>query len=238
MAFETNDAFAETFTEIGKAAPPRYLGIRFDMSGRFLPTPGNTVVSHVVAGSRTQAALERVRQALIDLPHGDRFAYTPVSSHHMTVFQGTIEGRRQRHFWPEDLPADASIDDTTRLFLQRLEDFPRAQPFRMKLASITPLGLVLTGATEQDERAVRKLRDELTVPFGYRHPDHDSYRFHITLAYPKVWLPAGAEETYLPALERLRDSFAEEVETIELGAPAFCVFEDMTEFRPLKYLSR
>lgn len=210
MAFETNDAFAETFTEIGKAAPPRYLGIRFDMSGRFLPTPGNTVVSHVVPGSRTQAALERIRQALSHLPHGDRFAYTPVSSYHMTVFQGTIEGRRQHGYWPNGVSAEAPIEETTRFFLERLEDFPPAPPFRMTLTAVTPLGVVLTGATAEDERVVRKLRDELTVPFDYRHPDHDSYRFHITLAYPKVWLPVGAEETYLPALERLRDAFAEE----------------------------
>lgn len=238
MAFETNDAFAETFTETGKAAPPRYLGIRFDMSGRFLPTPGNTVVSHVVAGSPTQAALERVRQALIDLPHGDRFAYTPVSSYHMTVFQGTVEGRRQRGFWPEGVSADAPIEETTRFFLERLEGFPPAPPFRMRPVAVTPLGLILTGATDEDERVLRRLRDELTVPFGYRHPDHDSYRFHITLAYPKTWLPAGAEEAYLPALVRLTDSLIEEVEIIELDAPAFCVFLDMTEFRPLKFLAR
>lgn len=236
MAFETNDAFAETFTEVGKAAPPRYLGIRFDMSGTFLPTPGNTVVSHVVAGSRTQAALARVRQALMDLPHGDRFAYTPVSSHHMTVFQGVVEGRRQRGFWPEDIPADAPIKETTRFFLERLEGFPPVPAFRMTLAAITPLGLVLAGATAEDERVLRELRDQLTVPFGYRHPDHDSYRFHITLAYPKAWLPAGAEQTYLPALAKLQAALAEEVDTIELGAPAFCAFPDMTEFRPLKFL--
>lgn len=236
MAYETNDAFAENFTETGKVAPPRYLDIRFDMSGKFLPTPGNTVVCHVVEGSRTQAALERVRQALIELPCGDHFAYTPVSSHHMTVFQGTIEGRRQRGFWPEGVSSDAPVEETTRLFLERLGGFPPAPRFRMKVASVTPLGLVLNGASDDDERKVRRLRDELMIPFGYRHPDHDSYTFHITLAYPKIWLPAGAEEVYLPALAALKDRLAEEMEIVELGAPAFCEFSDMTEFRPLKFL--
>ena len=32
-------------------APPRHLGTRYDTEGRFLPEPGNTVVSHVTAGS-------------------------------------------------------------------------------------------------------------------------------------------------------------------------------------------
>lgn len=236
MAYETNDAFAENFTETGKVAPPRYLDIRFDMSGKFLPTPGNTVVCHVVEGSRTQATLERVRQALVDLPHGDRFAYTPLASHHMTVFQGTIEGRRQRDFWPEGLPSDAPVEETTRFFLERLDHFPPAPRFRMKVASVTPLGLVLIGASDDDERKARRLRDELTVPFDYRHPDHDSYTFHITLAYPKTWLPAGAEDVYLPALTALKDRVAGEIEVVELGAPAFCEFSDMTEFRPLRFL--
>ncbi|BCH23607.1 DUF1868 domain-containing protein [Mesorhizobium sp. L-8-3] len=237
MAYETNDAFAENFTEIGKDAPPRYLGIRFDATGTFLPTPGNTVVSHVVPGSRTEAALARVRQGLMDLPYGDRFAYTPVSSHHMTVFQGIIEGRRKPDYWPEGVALDAAVEQTTSLFLDRLSSFRRGDPFHMKVVSVTPLGLVLEGATERDEVTVRALRDDLVGPFGYRHPDHDSYTFHITMAYPKAWLPAGAEAAYLPALAALKDSLAQEIDMVELGAPAFCEFTDMTEFRPLKFLS-
>lgn len=237
MAYETNDAFAEHFTEIGKDAPPRYLGIRFDAAGRFLPTPGNTVVSHVVPGSRTQEALRRVRQGLIDLPYGDCFAYTPVPSHHMTVFQGTIESRRKPEYWPEGMSLDAPVEEATALLLDRLEAFPAAEPFWMKVASVTPLGVVLTGATDKDERTVRTLRDDLARPFGYRHPDHDSYTFHVTLAYPKAWLPAGAEATYLPALEALTTALVDDIDVVELDAPAFCEFTDMTEFRRLRFLS-
>ncbi|MGO4831797.1 DUF1868 domain-containing protein, partial [Rhizobiaceae sp. 2RAB30] len=227
----------ENFTEIGKDAPPRHLGIRFDATGRFLPTPGNTIVSHIAQGSRTEAALARIRRDLMDLPFGDRFAYTPTSSYHMTVFQGVIEGRRKADYWPEDIPLDMAIEETTPLLLDRLSTLPQAEPFRMKIVSVTPLGLVLAGASERDETVVRALRDALVEPFGYRHPDHDSYTFHITMAYPMAWLPAGAEANYLPALAALKESLVEELDVIELGAPAFCEFTDMTEFRPLKFLS-
>nr|WP_144379521.1 DUF1868 domain-containing protein [Mesorhizobium amorphae] len=105
MAYERNDAFAETFTEIGRSGPPHYLNRRFDADGTFLPQPGNTIVSHVIDGSATQRALARVREALKALPYGDRFAYTPVSSLHMTVFQGTIEGRRKRPTGPRSSPS-------------------------------------------------------------------------------------------------------------------------------------
>jgi len=237
MAYDTNDFFAEHFTETGKSAPPRYLNVRFDANGNFLPMPGNTVVSHVMRGSKTEEALKRVRQALIDLPFGDRFAYTPVSSYHMTVFQGIIEDRRKPDYWPQGVALDMPVEETTTLFLQRLASLPPAPLFRMKLASVTPLGLVLTGAAPEDERTVRALRDVLMAPFGYRHPDHDDYTFHITIAYVKGWLPADATTTYLPALDEIGRAFADKVEIVDLGAPAFCEFPDMTEFRPLKFLS-
>lgn len=237
MVYETNDLFAHHFAATGKTTPPRYLNVRFDAEGRFLPMPGNTVVAHVVPGSKTEVALKRVRQALVDLPFGDRFAYTPVSSYHMTVFQGVIEDRRKPDYWPRGIALDAPLDETARLFLDRLAAMPPAPSFRMKIVSVTPLGLVLTGATPEDERCVRTLRDTLAALFGYRHPDHDDYVFHITLAYLKDWLPTDAGPAYLSGLAEIGRAFAAEIETLELAAPAFCEFPDMSEFRPLAFLS-
>ena len=237
MPYDRNDAFAENFTEIGKNEPPYYLNRRFDEAGAFLPQPGNTVVSHVVDGSVSQQVLMHVREALMALPYGDRFAYTPVSSLHMTVFQGTIEGRRKPAYWPRELAFEVPIDETTAFFLDRLKTFPAASAFRMRPIEVTPLGVVVTGATLKDEEIIRALRDRLTVPFGYSHPDHSSYTFHVTLAYLKAWLPAGAEATYLPALTELTRSLVAEIEVLELGAPAFCTFNDMTEFKPQHYLA-
>ena len=232
MAYETNDRFAQHFAETGKDAPPRYLGVRFDDGGTFLPQPGNTVVCHVVPDSRTAGALLAVRDALKTLPHGDRFAYTPPSSYHMTVFRGVIEGRREAGHWPADMPFDTPIEETTRHYRKRLAAFS-APPFRMRMVSVTPLGLVLTGATDADESTVRAIRDGLVAPFGYREPDHEDYTFHVTLAYVMGWLPAGAETVYLPALRRIADEFAAAVPVLELEAPALCSFDDMTEFRPV-----
>jgi hypothetical protein len=232
MAYETNDRFAQHFTDADKDAPPPYLGVRFDASGGFLPTPGNTVVCHVVPGSRTAAALLSVRAALKALPYGDRFAYTPPSSYHMTVFRGVIEGRREAGHWPADMPFETPIGETTRRYRERLAAFS-APPFCMRMVSVTPLGLVLTGATEADERTIRGIRDALVVPFGYREPDHDDYTFHVTLAYVKDWLPAGTEDAYLPALQSIAADFAAAVPVIELDAPALCSFDDMTEFKPV-----
>lgn len=228
--------FSEKFTATGKAAPPPHAGVRFDAAGRFLSTPGNTVVCHVVPGSATVRALLEVRDGLAALPWSDRLAWTPPESYHMTVFQGVIEGRRAPGYWPEAVALDSPIEAATRLYRERLEGFRNRNPFRMRSAGVTPLGLVVTGATPADEAAIRAMRDALAEPFGYRHPDHDDYVFHITLAYLKDWLPEDAGPTWLPALEALSAGFAARAPVIELEGPAFCVFDDMTAFRPLLML--
>ena len=87
--------------------PNPRLGSRFNAEGQFLPEHGNTVVAQVTAGSATEAALIDLRSALMALPHADHFAFTPIQSYHMTVFEGVIETRRARGYWPDDLPLDA-----------------------------------------------------------------------------------------------------------------------------------
>lgn len=237
MRYPRRETFATHFLEAGKDGPPFYLGRRFDAAGNFLFEPGNTVVSHVVPGSATEAAIGRVRARLEALPFAGRFAWTPAESWHMTVFQGTIEGRRAASYWPEGMNLGASIDETTRVLAARLEGFAPAEPFAVKLVEVTPLGLVVAGATRGDERTLRALRDRLAEAFGYRHPDHDDYTFHVTLAYVKEWLPAGAEETYLPALEAIGRDFAAEIPVLELAPPAFCTFRDMNLFSPVRVLA-
>ncbi len=236
MRYPTRETFATHFLDTGKDGPPFYLGRRFDEGGNFLHEPGNTVVSHVVPGSATDDALRRVRLRLEALPFADSFAWTPAESWHMTVFQGTIEGRRAAPFWPDAMALDAPIEETTRVLDARLEGFAQAEPFAVKLVEVTPLGLVVAGATPEDEQKLRALRDRLADVFGYRHPDHAAYIFHVTLAYVKEWLPAGAEETYLPALEAIGRDFAAEIAVLELAPPAFCSFRDMNLFTPLRVL--
>ncbi|MET3582495.1 hypothetical protein ABID19_005557 [Mesorhizobium robiniae] len=163
--------------------PPVHLGTRYDTSGNFLIEPGNTVVCHLASGSASEAAVIEVRERMRAMPDADRLAFTPISSLHMTLFQGIIEYRRRLAYWPEDVPLDTSIDDMTRLYLERLRAVEDHGAFKVRAVDIVPTGLTVAGASDEDERIMRAWRDALSVPFGYRHPDHDSYTFHITFAY-------------------------------------------------------
>jgi hypothetical protein len=230
-------AFLRPFSQSLNDAPLRHLGTRYDLEGTFLPEPGNTVVCHLVEGSATQAALTEARQAVMALPEaGERLAFTPLSSLHMTLFQGIIEYRRDWPFWPKDMPADASIDTMTAHYLQRLEGFAPGPAFRVRASAVTPNGVTCVPLEARDEAALRTWRDALAEAFGYRHPDHDDYVFHITFAYLRRRLSDAAILAWRDALPEILAGLQAKAPVLQLRAPAFCSFADMKHFEELRVL--
>lgn len=226
----------EAFAASNNPQPNCFVGVRLSRDGVFLAEAGNTVVCHVVPGSKTQVALAELRERLRGLPWGQRFAFTDLESLHMTLFQGVIETQREPQYWPHDLAVDTPIDTVTDYFADRLEDFSGPGPFAMRIAEVTPLGLMLTGATDADEATARAWRDGLVGPFDHRTPGHDAYTFHVTLAYIIDWLPDAMLSDYRQALAELTEEFQRRIPVLELGPPAFCTFSDMNSFPPVMTL--
>ncbi|MBZ7923676.1 DUF1868 domain-containing protein [Ensifer adhaerens] len=214
-------------------APPKHLGTRYGTDGCFLREPGNTVVSHVTAGSPSELAVLAVRDRLLAMPEAEQFAFTDPSSLHMTIFQGIIEYRRRLPYWPVDMPFDTSIDAMTEHYCARLKNFAPLQPFRARVTDVTPTGLALEGDSAADRAHLKAWRDAFAAVFGYRHPDHDNYAFHITFAYVIDWLDDAALPRWQEMLSDQLAYLRERVPVIELDPPAFCSFEDMNHFEEL-----
>jgi len=218
-------------------APPRHLGRRYDRNGTFLNEPGNTVVCHLVEGSPSRSTILDVRHRMGAMPDAGRLAFTPIDSLHMTLFQGILEDRRDPPFWPADIARDTPIAGMTDLYLERLTGFQAPGPFQVDVVDVLPTGLTVAGATEADRRVMKAWRDRLADTFGYRHPDHDGYVFHVTLAYVIDWLP----DDRLAAWQNLLDeslALLRRSPRLELRPPAFCSFEDMKHFKELRVLSQ
>jgi hypothetical protein len=225
-----------SFFEGANPTPPTHLGTRYDAAGNFLLEPGNTVVSHLVNGSPSEAVVIEVRERMRAMPDSDRLAFTPISSLHMTLFQGIIEYRRRLPYWPQDVPLDTSIDAMTSLYLERLKGFRGRGPFKVEVIEVVPTGLTAAGATEEDRRVMSAWRDALSVPFGYRHPDHDAYAFHITFAYQIQRLADDRAAAWQDFFDGSLAEFARRAPVIELQPPAFCNFKDMKHFEELLVL--
>jgi hypothetical protein len=210
--------------------PPVHLGTRYHETGGFLPEPGNTVVCHVVKGSETQNVLIEARAKFLAMPEASQFLFTPITSLHMTLFQGIIEYRRDPAFWPEGVPLDAPIDDMTAIMAQRLEGLSIFDPFDVAVVSARPSGLLVDGATERDRKTMRAWRDALAELLGYRHPDHNDYLFHITFAYVIERLEDEALPRWQAMLDEVAADIRKKMPVLELTPPAFCAFEDMNHF--------
>ncbi|UCI08950.1 DUF1868 domain-containing protein [Mesorhizobium sp. B1-1-8] len=225
------------YFEGANPTPPVHLGTRYDTSGNFLLEPGNTVVCHLIEGSPSQAAIIEVRERMLAMPDADRLVFTPISSLHMTLFQGIIEYRRRLPYWPADVALDTGIDDMTRLYLERLQGFEDRGAFKIKVVEVVPTGLTVAGASEEDRRVLRAWRDALSVPFGYRHPDHDTYVFHITFAYQIRRLADERVSAWQELFDNCLTLLDRQAPVIELRPPAFCSFRDMKHFEELLVLA-
>ena len=224
------------FSQTLDQAPLRHIGRRHTADGVFLEEPGNTVVCHLVKDSLSAQAVLDARTRMQALPEADKLAYTADSSLHMTLFQGIIEFRRKLPYWPEDMALETSIDDMTTDFVRRLEGFKPLDPFKVEVVGATPNGLTVKGLTERDEKVMRAWRDELADVFGYRHPDHDSYEFHITFAYLLERFSDEAILAWQQGLAEIVEDLQERAPVIELEPPAFCSFVDMNHFEKLVVL--
>lgn len=227
---------AHYFARSSNVQPPTHLGTRYDEAGRFLPDPGNTIVSHLVPHSATEQALLAARARYLAMPDADGLAFTAPESLHMTLFQGVLDRRRAAPYWPEDLPFDMPVPDVTALMLQRLEGFAAGPEFAVELIQAIPTGLIVEGATDADRRALAEWRDRFADLFGYRHPDHERYEFHITFSYPIRWIADERIEDWADMLDEVTEDIRQRAPVLELRAPAFCTFEDMNWFEELLVL--
>ncbi|ENN84182.1 hypothetical protein RHSP_82510 [Rhizobium freirei PRF 81] len=230
------DVFSPELLKYSKSLhpePPPHFGRRYDRSSVFQPEPGNTIICHVAKASQTQHAIAAARQKYLDMPEAKQFAFTPISSLHMTLFQGIIEYRRSRSFWPDDIALDTPIDEMTEIMGERLKALAMRDPFKVAVTKARSSGLLVDGATEADRKTMRAWRNALADLLGYRHPDHETYPFHITFAYAIERLADEALPRWQAMLDAVAAELRAEVPVLELRPPAFCAFGDMNHFEEL-----
>jgi hypothetical protein len=216
--------------------PTREVGRKFYADGTARRFPGNTIICFVDPESPLGQAASAFQAALHAQPWGAKFALLPPSSFHMTVMDLLCDQVRVAERWSPHLPLDAPLPATDAFFLERVPAVPLPTLRTMRVDSIyTGFGLMLMlePTDAATEAALRGYRDAIASATGVRHPDHNSYGFHMSLGY-RLYALDAAETASLTALcaawaPQLRDAGA----TLALPPPVLCSFADMTAFVPL-----
>jgi hypothetical protein len=212
---------------------------KFDPDGNVQPFPGNTTVCHLSPTSELFGNLLELYKKLKSCRLASKFTLLPPSSWHMTVFEGVCDQVRQPAFWPDNLPLDIPLEECTSIFEKKLSSFALEcqPPYLMSVTGFDPLeigiGVHLEPRTTEESARLRNLRDRLSEHLHIRHPSHNTYGLHFSLAYLLRHLSDG-ETAELRAL--LNDHFKTMPVEFELGAPEFCRFKDMFAFERIMYL--
>ncbi|KAK3672757.1 hypothetical protein LTR78_007343 [Recurvomyces mirabilis] len=194
---------------------------KFDLVGNVQPFAGNTIICPLAN------TFEELKQSRLS----HLYTLLPPSSWHMTVFEGVVDSRRGKGQWPSDIAANASLAECIENFKKKLADFDLATdlPFHVKTAAIEFAGSLsgIRATLEpipKDEKQLRGLRDRLSDSLKIRSKKHDTYGFHLSIAY-MLRFPTDEQQT------ELREIFERYFEMVPkqtaLEPPEFCTFEDM-----------
>lgn len=228
---------------------PRDVGRKFFADGRVKPFAGNTIVCHLPQQGEGSEPFNALLDFYREMPQHAfvrKLTLLPPSSYHMTIFGGANDQDRRLPVWPADLPLDMPIADCNRVLGERLRDFRLEEstpPYRMRVdlaepsADEAPIVIRLLPVDDAERLRLSRLRDRLSKRLSVRAPNHDAYRFHITLAYQIQWLTPAEHAEFRRVLKGWHENLARRCPVIALGAPEYCYLKDMFAFERQFYLS-
>ncbi len=213
-------------------------GGKFAPDGAVLGFPGNTFLCHVDPKSRAFAALNELQSRLVALPHAQHFVTLPAASFHMTVFNGISGAPLNTDGWPDDVPQGTDLAEITALWTKRLTTLAGPSQLRMRANHLNHgFNLHLEPQDAETHEALWQIRDTLREVTGLWRWNHDTYRFHITLAYPLSFMSAADAAEHLSAAAGIFNDLHADLAEITFGPIEFCRFSDMTHFDQILYMN-
>lgn len=232
-----------TGTASGTARPPAITppgkGGKFDLDGAVLDFPGNTFICHLNPNSDFYAAVVSMQDGLKAEPlAASCLAFLPRPSFHMTVFCGVSGSPLGDDGWPQDIESGADLKTVTAIFRDKLARFSAPEQFRVRAAGLNePGSLFMLPNEAEDITKLRDLRGQLQELTQLYRPDFPTYRFHVSLAYLRHWLPLEQAKHLLATSERLFFDHFGDIGPVELGPVEFCEFRNMHHFEPVGLLT-
>lgn len=210
------------------------VGAKFNEDGSVKKFPGNSIISHIYKNQEIYKHLVHIRSILEKSSISEKYTLLPVNSYHMTVKDLICDEVREIEHWSSKMPIDVRLDETDRYFKQVWSDIKNLDTIRMKFGLIFVKGVgvsvTLIPATKEQKEKLKAFRDQIAIATGVRHPNHEIYRFHVSLAY-LIEVLDEEDEKELKVLEESINKYLKTVdEVFELNAPELVLFDDMFSF--------
>ncbi|MBR7164832.1 MAG: DUF1868 domain-containing protein [Clostridia bacterium] len=211
------------------------VGSKFYEDGRVRAFHGNTVVADITPDCSAYNAMCTLRRMVLDAGLDDYYIQLPADSYHMTLIQGINDQNRGPDRWPPALALDATMKEADDYFTAAIERAVLPGKVRMKFSEVKATKSCILArlipADESQEKLLRDFRDRAAREIGLFIPKHETYRFHISLAYTRV-VPEGETAERLEALVAKMNDFLETQPEFLIGEPYIAYFRDMFAFSP------
>ena len=205
---------------------------KFDHNGKPLPFPGCSIISKIPLKSDLFHEIKLLQLKYKDLSPEKAYTYLPATSFHMTLFDCCNVNTVNTPYWPKKIVEDNNYTKIAYVLSKRIKKYIFPDKFDLKLKKLFGgYSIILEGNTIKDEKIIRDCRNKLSDLLGIRFENHDTYTFHITLAYILRKLKDDEIEKLIKINDRLLERFLEKFPIIRMQKPVLCTFENMYEFK-------
>ena len=215
-----------------KGFPLKGVEHKFDQKGNPLAFPGCSIICKIPIKSDLFYEIKLLQLKFKDLSPEKTYTYLPETSFHMTLFDCCNVNTVNTKYWPKNIIADNNYKKIACDLSKRIQKYIFPEKFELKLKNFFGgYSIILESNTKKDEKIIRDCRNRLSDLLGIKSKNHDTYTFHITLAYILRKLRDDEIEKLNRINSKLRESFLEKFPIVRIHKPALCTFENMYEFK-------
>ncbi len=209
------------------------IGYKFNQDGTPRKYPGNTIIADVKSSNPAYPIIGKLRRELSEEVWGKSFIFLPEDSYHVTIIRGMNDYVRESEYWPLSLPLDAPMTEVDDYFVENASRVNVPKRIHMKFGKVKiddhDVRICLTPWDEEQDRILREYRDEVAEKIGLRLPGHDSYTYHITLAYV-LWIPEEHCRREMGKKIEEMNVFLARQDGFWLSSPQIRFYNDMLNF--------
>lgn len=213
------------------------IGRKFYEDGSVRRYPGNTVIAPVTPACGAYEVMLRLHDEVIARGADKYLILLPTDSYHMTVIRGVNDQIRDDAHWPAALSKEAPMSQVDDYMERAILGADMPGPVRMQFDSVKmnagDVKVTLLPADATEKRRLLDFRDRAADAIGLHLPGHDSYVFHITLAYVRV-IPEDEDKEKIDEMIADFCEYVKDKPEFTVSAPHVAFYDDMLYFSPVR----